>query len=72
MAQYGVAVLRDDSDPSVLGSARTEASAHLGDRVRAETHTLDSFEISHLRILQHAGHDAAYMPLLNAHSIMLA
>ena len=49
MAQNGVAVFRDDSDPPVLGSARTEASVYRGasGHLRAETHTLDSFGISH-------------------------
>ena len=44
MAQYGVTVSRDDSEPSVLGSARTEASVYLGASgdLRAETHTLSS------------------------------
>jgi hypothetical protein len=44
MAQYGVAVSRDDSEPSVLGSARSEASEYLGASgdLRAETHTLSS------------------------------
>ncbi len=46
MAQYGVTVFRDDSEPSVLGSARTEASVTVylgasGD-LRAETHALSS------------------------------
>ena len=44
MAQYGVTVSRDDSEPSVLGSARSEASVYLGASgdLRAETHTLSS------------------------------
>ena len=44
MAQNGVTVLRDDSEPSVLGSARSEASVYLGASgdLRAETHTLSS------------------------------
>ena len=48
MAQYGVAVSRDDSEPSVLGSARTETSVYLGASgdLRAETHTLSSFGTS--------------------------
>ena len=41
MAQYGVTVFRDDSEPSVLGSARTEASVYLGASgdLRADTDT---------------------------------
>ena len=48
MAQYGVTVSRDDSEPSVLGSARSEASVYLGASgdLRAETHTLSSFGTS--------------------------
>ena len=46
MAQYGVTVSRDDSEPSVLGSTRTEASVYRGAsgdlRHGAETHTLSS------------------------------
>ncbi len=42
MAQYGVTVFRDDSDPSVLGSARSEASVYLeasGDLRVVDTYT---------------------------------
>jgi hypothetical protein len=48
MAQLGVTVFRDDSDPSVLGSARAEASVYLGASgdLRAGTHTLESYGIS--------------------------
>jgi hypothetical protein len=53
MAQYGVTVFRDDSEPSVLGSARSEASVYLGSSgdLRAETHTLDSFGISDNKVM---------------------
>ena len=53
MAQYGVTVFRDDSEPSVLGSARTEASVYLGASgdLRAETHTLDSVGISNNEVM---------------------
>jgi hypothetical protein len=53
MAQNGVTVFRDDSDPSVLGSARAEASVYLGASgdLRAETQTLDSFGISNKEIV---------------------
>ncbi len=48
MVQYGVAVSRDDSEPSVLGSARTEASVCLGASgdLRAEAHTHSSSRTS--------------------------
>ena len=53
MAQNGVTVLRDDSEPSVLGSARTEAAVYLGASgdLRAETQTLDSFGISNNEVM---------------------
>jgi hypothetical protein len=53
MAQYGVTVFRDDSDPSVLGSARTEVSVYLGASgdLRAETHALDSVGISNDEVM---------------------
>ena len=59
MAQYGVAVSRDDSEPSVLGSARTEASVYLGASgdLRAETHTLSSFGTSVNQVLSNSSRD---------------
>ena len=54
MAQYGVTVSRDDSEPSVLGSARSEASVYLGASgyLRAETHTLSSSGTPAIRLEQ--------------------
>jgi hypothetical protein len=40
MAQYGVTVFRDDPEPSVLGSARTEASVYLGASGHLRAHSL--------------------------------